>query len=372
MPKDENTVSPVLSIPSSTSYWLIRADGGKYYNDFVQHGFIALAHNLVTIEKINALIKGNNSSNIDFRAVYLQSYPKDPRQVSGLRGNQIKNFTQVMSKGDVVLVPSKNSDFFALGVITSDAFDESLEVIQKRKNKYDPTANHSPVCTYLKRRTVLWIKEISKSDLPKGLLWALSAHEALFHITYSDDIYPIDKLFSPLFKKDNVLHLVIGTRQPDDLTMYQWNLLTSLSKETDLNPQDIKLDIQKNSPVTITFLVESYDSVKQIFDVLRPIMDPVIATSGVFETARIVWRLLAGKRGKELGLVEWCQEVYTRHLNNTELKDKIHSTKEKGSLSPEQKELKKIGMHPKSSGTLIEHETDSKKTDLDKLSNKKP
>ncbi|WP_238352223.1 hypothetical protein [Lactiplantibacillus plantarum] len=40
----------ILTIPDDTSYWLVRADGGKYLDDYIENSFISIAHNQVTIE----------------------------------------------------------------------------------------------------------------------------------------------------------------------------------------------------------------------------------------------------------------------------------------------------------------------------------
>lgn len=44
----------ILTIPDDTSYWLVRADGGKYLDDYIENSFISIAHNQVTIESIHS------------------------------------------------------------------------------------------------------------------------------------------------------------------------------------------------------------------------------------------------------------------------------------------------------------------------------
>jgi hypothetical protein len=269
-----------------------------------------------------------------------------------------------MSVNDIVIVPSKQSNSFSLGVITSSAYDESAKKIKRLQARAQANANHTAVCTYIKRRHVLWIKEINKKDLPKGLLWVLSAHEALFHIKHFDDTKAIDKLFSPLYIKGDSIHLVIGTNIEQNPTMSQWNAVTSLSEDADINPEAVSIDIERNSPPTFNFdsKVEEVKQLYSLYKVLKPVLDPTLTGAGFWGSAFFVWKIIGGKRGKELGLIEWCQEIYKNHYENKQLKDSYNKMQK---LSKKQQTLKSLSMYPKANGTLFEHENKPKKSDKD-------
>ncbi|MDM5233834.1 hypothetical protein [Lysinibacillus pakistanensis] len=51
--------SNILEIPNDTGYWLVRADGGKYYDDFFLSNFIAVSDNEITLEMITKYNKGS-------------------------------------------------------------------------------------------------------------------------------------------------------------------------------------------------------------------------------------------------------------------------------------------------------------------------
>ncbi|KRL48006.1 hypothetical protein FD48_GL001274 [Lactiplantibacillus paraplantarum DSM 10667] len=364
---ESNSVStPILSIPESTNYWLVRADGGKYYSDFLEDGFIAIANNKITIASINKRKQSSNSNNINYRELYLDAYPNESNQTAGLRANQIRRFASTMKINDIVLVPAKNSTNFLIGVITSSAYDANQANITKKIDLQTLNANHSTICPYTKRRDVTWIKEIFKNQLPKGLLWALSAHEALFHIQSIDDINSIDRLFSPLYIKNKNVHFLISAGTNENLTMKQWDEFISILKTADIDPKLIKVDIRRNSPVSMNLIatVIKINELYKLYKAIEPFLEAGVLTTGTGGTLLFAWRVIGGKRGKELGLVEWCQEIYRQHLENKKLKYKVNYkiAKQKDS------ELKRAKLHPKVSGTLILPESKSMNQDQESLS----
>ena len=101
-----------------------------------------------------------------------------------------------------------------------------------------------------------------------------------------------------------------------------------------------------------------------LYKAIEPFLEAGVLTTGTGGTLLFAWRVIGGKRGKELGLVEWCQEIYRQHLENKKLKYKVNYkiAKQKDS------ELKRAKLHPKVSGTLILPESKSMNQDQESLS----
>lgn len=345
--------TPILKIPNNTNYWLIRANGGKFYADFLDNGFIALGHNKVLVDELNH--PGDlrmSTGSPDIRRIYTKYYLNESKQGISLRSNQINNFFNVMKIGDVVIVPSKKSQQFAIGIILSGPFDADTKKLNIDHQKLHPYVTSDD----RKRRKVYWMKEISKSELPKGLLWVLSAHEALFHI--KEDIDDIDKLISPLYIKDGKVNLVIGTQIKNDISMTQWNAVTSLSEEAQINPNTVKIDIQRNSPPTFTFICATgqIHDLYRLYQTLSPVLDPVISTGGVWGFVHFMWKIIGGKRGKELGLIEWIQEINSNHLKNRLLKEQVDKSST-DSISKRLKTISQLGPMVKSLGSEVSHQS---------------
>lgn len=100
--QDEES-TPILRIPTQTNYWLVRADGGKFYSDFLENEYIALSHDLITVNEVANLARTSNNGVADVKTLYSMNYPADSSQAVGLRSNQIKNFIYGMSVNDIVI-----------------------------------------------------------------------------------------------------------------------------------------------------------------------------------------------------------------------------------------------------------------------------
>src|SRR5690606_34184335 len=98
----------VLEIPDETGYWLLRADGGKYYEDFFLNNFIAISDNEITLEKINES-HDNSIAGITldhYKNIYKEEYPEWTNQQIAHAASRTEKFVNQMKIGDLVLVPS--------------------------------------------------------------------------------------------------------------------------------------------------------------------------------------------------------------------------------------------------------------------------
>lgn len=105
----------ILNIPKTTNYWLVRADGGKYFDDFFLNNFIAISNNEVTLEMINTFYQLNTviGRTVEgYKALLEKTYPDySTRQVSNAAGRTM-DFIERIQMNDIVMVPSKNSQEF--------------------------------------------------------------------------------------------------------------------------------------------------------------------------------------------------------------------------------------------------------------------
>lgn len=49
----------VFKFNDKIDFWLIRADGGKYYDDFVNNDYIGIRYNRITVDELNKLANEN-------------------------------------------------------------------------------------------------------------------------------------------------------------------------------------------------------------------------------------------------------------------------------------------------------------------------
>lgn len=208
-PQNEHTV---LNIPNNTRYWFVRAGSkAEYYQDFYLNNYIAIGDNDVLLNELYAIDPLQSVTEKAFKIQYSNLYKEtltdkfislsstkeltiDRKKAELLRISRSAgksatkgfNFIEKMKPGDIILVPSKNSNKFLVGMITSEPFENDIShIILDEENKYN-------ISNFKKKRYVLWLKEISLTELPDKLLWIKNGHQTIFEITKNaNDINPI-------------------------------------------------------------------------------------------------------------------------------------------------------------------------------------
>lgn len=102
----------ITEIDTNRNYWLVRTKSGKYFDEFYIDGFIGIGWNKISDMTII------NSDQEAVKNIIKQGYPDENRP--GLIANQIIRFVKEMKKGDIVLIPSKNSRYVAFGELVDD------------------------------------------------------------------------------------------------------------------------------------------------------------------------------------------------------------------------------------------------------------
>src|SRR6185312_9045106 len=105
------------------------------------------------------------------------SQKKYPDDRFGLIAGQVMKFVVELKKGDIVIIPSSNSEIISIGEVTSSTIPE-LTQAELLKTE----------CPYKKRKPVKWIKDISRDSLDPFLYRMLQAHQAINNITRYSDI----------------------------------------------------------------------------------------------------------------------------------------------------------------------------------------
>lgn len=251
----------VFHFNDKINFWLVRADGGKYFNDFVNNDYIGIKYNRVTIKDLNKIREESIVSLDTVRDLMFKEYIKEKkisinnldtkaRRQLTLHAKQTELFAFEMKLGDLVITPAKKSYKFALGVIVGEPFDEKMNVIQRRINQ---SLNKDIVyaCSdYTKRRKIQWLSIIDRRDLPKELAWIMNAHQAIAKLVVQDKS-KLFSLVSPIYKYNDQYYLRIYTGKGSNLSIYDWNKLISSLPEDQLKDIDLRANI--NSPGYFTF-----------------------------------------------------------------------------------------------------------------------
>lgn len=137
-------------IPKTKNYWLVRTQGGKYYEEYRKNGFIAINWDEISVNDIK------NLSREDLENKIKEYYPK--KKKPGRAAGQLKTFTNLIKKGDTVVITSYSSNQFSVGeVLEDDCYTEEVSPKQLEVN--------NKLCSFQKRKKVKWIKEVHKWDV---------------------------------------------------------------------------------------------------------------------------------------------------------------------------------------------------------------
>lgn len=249
-----NLISKIVSVSSEKNYWLVRTEAGSHFESFNSFNFVALGYEEVSIKVVNE-IRGKSSSDLDFRN-QLKDYVRKqyPDKQAGLITNQILKFIYDVKAGDIVVIPSENSDYVSMGEITD------TNILVHSENLFNSTK-----CDYTKRKSVKWIKTFTRKNLDPYLYKTFQAHQAINNITTYANI--IERSLGDFYKIGDEINLVLNVNKETnikatDLLFFGSDLLNLVDGfikeyELDFDISDIDVKINVNSQGKMQFLSKS-------------------------------------------------------------------------------------------------------------------
>jgi len=190
----------IYEVPAERRYWVVRAEGGQYYDHFTRHGLIALGH-LNILNLSDSTEESQPPEWAKLQSKFKQLLEQDPtlKTTGKLHLSQAKSFLYEMKPGDWVITIGSGSVRF--GRITGKAFIEKTPLVVI----YDAERGHITECHMHLRRRVEWGPTVSRSDLPYGLLISLKANQTVFSLDAKwDALY---HTLYPAFIRDQKLYL---------------------------------------------------------------------------------------------------------------------------------------------------------------------
>lgn len=222
----------LIKINSRARYWLVRADGGKYYDHFKYERFISVHHNEVTLNSLSSekILLTKEKTIEHYKEVISKIHEEDhwsKHQIT-FSAKRLYSFIEDMSIGDYVIVPSHKSNYFLIGQITSDVFELEKEAANLKMNHgYETTLDR-------KRRKINWINEVPRQKINSKFLYStLTMHHTIIEVTQHAKY--IDGLISPLYFKNGTLNLRLSINTEKSITSDTWKKLYSII-ESERNP----------------------------------------------------------------------------------------------------------------------------------------
>ncbi|MFT3951192.1 MAG: hypothetical protein QM689_04460 [Oscillospiraceae bacterium] len=255
---NEITLDCIPIIPDGRNYWLIRAKGGGFFDDFTKNNFIAIGYNKINATDIADVIF-DNKFNTEAMKIKIESlYPDEKR--TGLVAGYIRCMYETIKKGDIVIVPSKNSQHLEIGIVQDDTlYFES----NTTPSVIDDGQNIEIYCDYKIRRRVNWVKRIGKQYLDLKFYKALFSHNAISDINAYSSI--IDRMIFTVFIKHGELHYQYKVRTTNVIPLSLYSQLNDAIQKlaTEFNGENYgftcdhencSVKIQVESPGHIEFI----------------------------------------------------------------------------------------------------------------------
>ncbi|MDA1744042.1 hypothetical protein OWP16_17665 [Bacillus paranthracis] len=241
----DHFVEELPLIPEGRRYWLVRTSGGKYFDDFVSGSYIAISWNEITLEDTE---KGLNHITELAKSTYEQK--SRPAHIA----NQIYKFSKEITKGDIVLIPSKKSAEIMFGEVVEDDIYEEAEAGKE-------TEKGKKTCPFVKRKKVDWLKKVKRNQLDPYLYRLLYSQHTISNADEYNEF--IDRTVNKFYIKGNEANLILEVTQENEILAKDLfsmgtsilNLIDGYGEYThsNINSNEIEVKLTLNSPGRIQF-----------------------------------------------------------------------------------------------------------------------
>lgn len=239
----------LLNVPTfkERNYWLVRTQGGQYYEDYRSNDFIAIGHNEISLKDMNES-KKNTKNPYELLATKIKRNNDEqlrPKYIA----TQLFKFTYEIKKGDIVMIPSENS--------TNISFGEIINTPLFLENNIDHS-NHKK-CAFIKRKKVKWLKDVYRDDLEPKLYKLLFSHHTITQANQYSSV--IDRTINDFYIKDNEANVILKVSAFDEIkarSLFQMgnNLLDIVDQycknnNLDIDTSEVEIKLKLESPGTI-------------------------------------------------------------------------------------------------------------------------
>ncbi|MBM7645068.1 hypothetical protein JOD45_001279 [Scopulibacillus daqui] len=238
-----------------------------------------------------------------------------------------------MKVGDLILVPSKRSTSFLLGIINSTVYEIKDDEVPSGENV------HYAINPYLKRRKVYWLKEVSRSEISEKLYWVLSAHQTIFDLQDQKDY--VNQLLSPIYIQNGTCHGTVKISKREGLNSDEWyKLYSAIKKYADQVPEEIVVKSNVQSPGLIEFVSNNYGTILAVTIALGGFLIGEVKILGIKSQGIIPYfqshkkRKIENKKAeKELELMD--EEKKAKQLENKKAEFELYKEKEMWQIKKE-------------------------------------
>lgn len=210
----DNMNIPIFN--GETKFWLVRSNGGAFFDEFISQNYIALAWNDINQEMVNTFSKEQKEAFL----VLLELEGKYS-SVSSTRGawNKCDTFINSIHTGDIIMIPNKRSNKIAIAIagdyyeVDSLSSSEEIEVLYQLKENWNET--FAIKCPYKKRRSIKVVNIIEGDSINPNLYKALISYHGISNIdSYAEFI--LNTMY-PVYIFNNKINIVFNVQQKNPI-----------------------------------------------------------------------------------------------------------------------------------------------------------
>lgn len=206
----QKEIEQVRIVEANRSYWFIRSYGGELYDYFLDNNFVGLGFNQIPYQYIKEA-KWNDEATYNRLQTYISNSTEYKKGEATKWANQLISFDKEIKLDDIVIVPSRASDYLAVGIVESETYVTKVQHTFKFGDKLEPYPE--------KRRKIKWLKQIPKDDFRGELKGMFASHSAVSNANRFSEI--IEGNLSTLYIKNEHIYLTIKIDQDEEINAFE-------------------------------------------------------------------------------------------------------------------------------------------------------
>lgn len=246
----------IPEVSEERGYWLVRSMGGRYYDEFVDSGFIAIGFEDVSLNEVKFAVTTENPP-VELKKIIDSKEAideKDEKRLDYTRSygtSQLIRFNSELKEDDIVVIPSSSDKYMiAIGIIESNVYE---------LDKKDLNVDTRTYCQFRKRRNISIIKQISREALNPEMNTMFNSRHIISDVSKYAEY--IDSNIRDFYQKGDKTFLILRVKQEEDISALDFSLVTDLidvvggfCKESNIefDKQSIKMKVYVQSPGAIS------------------------------------------------------------------------------------------------------------------------
>lgn len=208
----DKVVESIRIVDTERNYWFVRTYSGILFDDFFDRSFVAIGFNSIPMGLIKKASESKDGSIISLKTAIQNAYDLKQAEVTKV-AKQLIDFHQNVKIGDMIIMPSENSNEFAFGLVESDIYQVNSKSTFKFREANEPFPE--------KRRKIKWLKTLEKGELNGDLRNLSSTRSAISNASGYKDI--IEGHLSSVYIREDKLYLTIKIDQEEDINAFAFS-----------------------------------------------------------------------------------------------------------------------------------------------------